>query len=590
MAAPCRDRALGRERALATIALMMLLAPSADAQSGLRPGDERAPLPVPAAEPPSPLRDDGRRVRPRDATVDDLVRPESARANDSATALAEALSIRASGFEIRGATAFSRDRLHALFTPYVDRPLTTLELLAAVDSLRTLYQEAGYTTTTVHLPDQNLADGVVRVDVIEGRLDGISIRGAHHHRDAYFRYRLAGLTATPLDVRRLRRRLESLQREPGILRLAAVLEESGPGRHHLVIGVEEKTPWSLRARASNARSPSIGSLGGRLEGGHTSLAGFGDTLSLAGQWSTGLRDFRAAWEVPITPWATRLGIAYRRGRGEIVEEDFERFDIEGRFESLSLSIRQPVIRRDGFDVWLGVSGDWRRAASSIFERVECFQADLADCTPSAAILRLRGDASWRTARRAIAARSTLSIGLDVLAATAERDAGDRDGEFVAWLAQLQFAERLPEIEPIPRLDGTQLLVRFDLQLANDPLLAVEQIAVGGARTVRGYRQNQIVRDNGAIGSIELRVPVWRTGFDRTIVEWAPFVDIGHAWDRRRGRSPDRTLVAAGMALRVALPGDLRAELSWAHRFRDDLTRGDRLQRRGIYFEVLWNVF
>lgn len=223
-------------------------------------------------------------------------------------------------------------------------------------------------------------------------------------------------------------------------------------------------------------------------------------------------------------------------------------------------------------------------------RVDCLQLGLRDCTPSAAILRLRSDATWRGARRAVALRSTVSVGVDALGATVERDAGDRDGEFVSGLLQLQWAELLPEIPAAPWLDGTQLLFRGDLQLASDPLLSIEQIAIGGARSVRGYRQNQIVRDNGAIASLELRLPVWRTGFQRSIVELAPFVDYGSGWDRRRARTPDETLVSAGLALRVAPTERVHGELSWAHRFRDDLPRGDRLQAEGIYFEVVWDVF
>ncbi|MEZ4355737.1 MAG: ShlB/FhaC/HecB family hemolysin secretion/activation protein [Myxococcota bacterium] len=548
------------------------------AQPILRPADEGPDAPTPramdASASPPPLS-------PREPGED-----ETATAADATASLV----IRPTAFEVLGCTAFDASEIEALFADAVGRPLTTLDLLALVDRLRDHYWRAGFRTSEVVLPDQSLADGVVRLMVLEGAVEEIVIEGAVHVRSTWYRARLRRATRTPLDVEALTRRLEQLQAEPGVERLTATLVELGPGRHRLALRVEERPPWSLRASASNHRSPAIGSLGGGLEAGIASLTGLGDELRVAGQLSEGLRDLRVSWDAPLTPWDTRVGVAYRQGRADVVERDFEQLDIQGRFESVALELRQPVLRTRTLEIGLAASGEWRKSTSSLLGRVDCLQLGLRDCTPSAAILRLRSDATWRGARRAVALRSTVSVGVDALGATVERDAGDRDGEFVSGLLQLQWAELLPEIPAAPWLDGTQLLFRGDLQLASDPLLSIEQIAIGGARSVRGYRQNQIVRDNGAIASLELRLPVWRTGFQRSIVELAPFVDYGSGWDRRRARTPDETLVSAGLALRVAPTERVHGELSWAHRFRDDLPRGDRLQAEGIYFEVVWDVF
>lgn len=104
----------------------------------------------------------------------------------------------------------------------------------------------------------------------------------------------------------------------------------------------------------------------------------------------------------------------------------------------------------------------------------------------------------------LAARSTLSFGLDALGATTH--GGDApDGRFFAWLAQLQWGHRLPE-----RYRGSELIARLDAQLTGDRLLSLEKFGMGGLRTVRGYQENQLVRDNGIAGSVELRVPVLQT--------------------------------------------------------------------------------
>jgi len=80
--------------------------------------------------------------------------------------------------------------------------------------------------------------------------------------------------------------------------------------------------------------------------------------------------------------------------------------------------------------------------------------------------------------------------------------------------------------------GLQALTRLDVQLASAPLLPLEQIAVGGRYSVRGYRENQLVRDNGVIGSVEARVPVVRNVSWADVVELASFMDAGTALLRR----------------------------------------------------------
>ena len=100
-----------------------------------------------------------------------------------------------------------------------------------------------------------------------------------------------------------------------------------------------------------------------------------------------------------------------------------------------------------------------------------------------------------------------------------------DGRFVAWLGQFQRTRRLSDW-------GLQGLTRLDVQLASAPLLPLEQIVVGGPYSVRRYRENQLVRDNGVMGSVEARVPVMRSVSWADVVELASFVDAGMAWNTK----------------------------------------------------------
>ena len=105
------------------------------------------------------------------------------------------------------------------------------------------------------------------------------------------------------------------------------------------------------------------------------------------------------------------------------------------------------------------------------------------------VLRLSQEWIDRGQNHVLALRSTFNFGLDVLDATDNGMPGDPNGKFFSWLGQAQYVHRLFNTQ-------NQFILRVTGQWTDDQLLALEQISVGGAETVRGYRENQLVRDRG----------------------------------------------------------------------------------------------
>jgi hemolysin activation/secretion protein len=190
----------------------------------------------------------------------------------------------------------------------------------------------------------------------------------------------------------------------------------------------------------------------------------------------------------------------------------------------------------------------------------------------------------------LAARSQLSIGLPILGAT-DRDipasalgvGGLRqpDGNFVAWLAQLQWVRRF---QPW----GVRTIARVDAQLASDALPSLERFPVGGHLSVRGYRENQIVRDQGVVVSLELRLPFEPFEGRAGLFELAPFADYGYANNRRNPTPHPDDLASVGIGLLWSL-GPVEAQIYWGHQLVDSDTSGD-LQDDGVQFRVGVRVF
>ena len=94
-----------------------------------------------------------------------------------------------------------------------------------------------------------------------------------------------------------------------------------------------------------------------------------------------------------------------------------------------------------------------------------------------------------------------------------------------------------------------------LQLTNRPLFPIEQFALGGIDTVRGYREYLTVTDDAALISAELHIPVGKLRLpylaktdDAGTMQFVPFYDYGRGWnvDRPTPYPPNISGVGAGL--------------------------------------------
>jgi hemolysin activation/secretion protein len=196
------------------------------------------------------------------------------------------------------------------------------------------------------------------------------------------------------------------------------------------------------------------------------------------------------------------------------------------------------------------------------------------------VLRLVADYLDRGRTQVIAARSTFSVGLDAFNSTINEDAPD--SRFVAWLGQVQYVRRLSEQR------GDSIRLRADLQLTDDELLPVEQYAVGGLDSVRGYRSFQLLRDYGYTASIEYRIPLFSNPVGARNLQFAAYVDTGGAKFKERDNPDPSSLTGVGVGLIWSPAREFFAELYYAEGL-DDVPDppSSHLQDESIYFRLIY---
>jgi hemolysin activation/secretion protein len=128
------------------------------------------------------------------------------------------------------------------------------------------------------------------------------------------------------------------------------------------------------------------------------------------------------------------------------------------------------------------------------------------------------------------------------------------------------------------------------QWTAESLLGLEQMSIGGRETVRGYRENQLVRDTGIAASVEFRIPVLFDSEGAGIVHLAPFFDFGGGWNVNGSPKPT-TLSSAGVGLLANPWKQVAAELYWGHPFRDiDIEDDNSAQDLGLHFRLNISAF
>ena len=454
-------------------------------------------------------------------------------------------------FEIRGAERLRPDELAALTAPLTGRVVYYSEIESLRAQITEAYRTQGFVAAGARIPDQTLRDGVFVLEVVEGRLVDLEIRGEGRLPVSRYEVQLRNGAGDVPNVFRIEEALQILQSDPAIERVdAQLLPEGPPGDARLAVTIVEATPWRASAGYSNHTNPAIGEHGADLGVGHVNLFGFGDELALDGRITEGLLLLDGRYRIPVNAYGTRVGFDLRLNRAEIIDEGFQDLDITSRSETVGLVVEQGLYRSLQTSASAFVSAEYRGAETRL--RDETIPLG-SDAEPKLTVLRGGGQLQYRSRQRVFAARGVVSWGIDALGATGPGRAG-ADARFVSGLLQLQAAERLPF--------GIQAILRADAQLAASRLLPLERFALGGASTVRGYRENELLRDNGVLASFELRAPLYRRADGAFEVGASVFTDFARGWDRGP-RTRGKNLWSAGVGLRSRLWGRIELEGLWA---------------------------
>ncbi|MBD2511077.1 ShlB/FhaC/HecB family hemolysin secretion/activation protein [Nostoc muscorum FACHB-395] len=491
-------------------------------------------------------------------------------------------------FEVIGSTVFSPEELAVATAEFTKRPISLSEVYQARSKITDLYVRNGYITSGAYIPPQTIQSGVVKIQVVEGKLEDIQVTGTRRLNPNYVRSRLAIATSAPLNRQRLLEALQLLQLNPLIQNVSAELSAgSRTGSSLLEVKVSEAKTFSSQIVLDNGRSPSVGSFRRRLQLNEANLLGLGDALGVAYTNTDGSNSLDANYTLPLNPRNGTLTFNYGITSSNVIEPPFDVLDIHSDSRYYELTFRQPIVQTPTQEFALGLTASRRESDISSLLQREGFPGSVlspgADEQGHTKVSAFRFFQEWtsRNSREVIALRSQFSLGIDILSPTINQNAPD--SRFFAWQGQAQWVRLLaPE---------TLMLLRLNTQLASRTLLPLEQFGLGGQDSIRGYRQDYLLTDNGTFVSAEVQVPILRLPKIDSTLQVVPFVDFGVGWNSSDRENPNpNTLAAVGLGLRWSQGDRFTVRLDWGVPLISVESNERTLQENGLYFSLLYNPF
>ena len=451
-------------------------------------------------------------------------------------------------FVFEGNTVYSDDELRAVVAELEGQALTLEEVYAAADVLTDFYLKNGYSVALVTVPAQQVADGTVRFEAIEGRISQLHLEGNARYRPAVLHSHLARVERGEiLRFDHLERGVLLLNDLPGLLARSVIVPGEEYGTSTIRLNVEE-SPWDARLALDNHGPESVGEWRTNADININSLAGIGDRLDLGVTLSENnlLRQGRIAWSRPIGSDGGRLGLSYSRAEYD-VGGDFVILGISGRSENARIQYSHPHLRSRRKNLYWNLAASHSRGRS-VMDGV----ADLlTDSTVNLLEVGLNHDVRLEHGTR----NASLRLATNLRRNGTENDGTTRDGGVPLRLNLSGGGEHFFD-------GGWSLAGRGELQLSADSLPDTAQIGIGGPHSVRGFIASRHRGDQGLLATAEVRR--YRNRDDFMLV-LRGFVDAGVIKRKRplAGQRRSDELASLGLGVSAVFNENINLDLSWA---------------------------
>lgn len=471
-------------------------------------------------------------------------------------------------YKVTGATLLPAARIESLLQPFTGRQRDFGSVQGALRALERAYAEAGYSAVQVVLPEQELRDGSVRIDVTELKLGKLTVEGNRFFGEENIRRTLPALTeGTAPNVDAVARNLRTANESPSKSTAVLLKEGSTPGTVDAVARVSDQKAWRAALTLDTTGTPSTGTLRSAVAMQHANI--FDRDQVLSGQFITSpqypskVTIVGLGYHIPLYRLGDSIDLAYVYSdvNSGQVSTSIGSLGISGggNFTTFRYNLNLP--RRGNWDNRFIFSAEWKEYSNDVRQ-----PGAANSLIPDAEVHPLSVGFSGRRRTEADDLSFFLSAVRNIPGGTnggteAFNRPGARPGGSPNYTIYRYGASYL---KLLPR--DWQFRVSANGQHTTDMLIAGEQFGIGGMDSVRGFLEREIANDRGLRSGVELYTPDTGVGIEQGFrSRGVVFIDHGYVSRVRplQGEVRSETIYSYGVGLRAFYRESVSLRLDFA---------------------------
>ena len=394
-----------------------------------------------------------------------------------------------------------------------DSGMTIGQMQQIATAVTEYYRSAGFILAQAFIPAQEVVDGIVTIEVLEGTLGNVLAEGNKKFSDAVLAKPFEQLIDSPVTAESIESAILTVSDYPGLSVFGVFQPGREVGETDLTLRVQDEKPFAATARFDNHGTRFTGERRAFADFTWNNPLGQGDHLT-----ATLLKQYRPKnsvfgsieYEVPIGPPGMSIGGSYQHNPFRVGAE-LDQANLSGESKIGKIFVRRTLkrSRQTNINGRLG----WKRGNSITKQNL----AEISKDNISA----IEGEVTFDnidTENRAINLGSVgFTMGLgdglggddDGTASARNANAAEVDPGRVGGsgkVASNDFAKFNASYSRLQLLGENQsLLVRLEGQYSNNLLTSLEQYSIGGPSSVRAFNISEKLFDSAFFSSAEWTV-------------------------------------------------------------------------------------
>jgi hemolysin activation/secretion protein len=466
-------------------------------------------------------------------------------------------------YVVNGNTVLPVTEVEKAVYSYLGEERSIDDVEKARSALETAFHKAGYLTVFVNIPEQEVNAGIVKLDVLEGKVEKLEVVGSKYHSLGKIKTRVAEFKEGNVPhFPTVQKQIASVNTNQDRTVAPVLRPGKTPGMVEVDLKVDDKLPVHAGLEYNNRYNPNTTAtrLSGNLR--YDNLWQLDHSLSLGFQVTpedvNQTKVFTGTYVIPYEgDYYATYAVVSKSDVSAVGD-----VSVVGNGNLYGFRYIHPLPNVDNYYHNLTLGIDYK----DFQQTTKILGADALNAPIQYTPLVIGYTGNFNT--------PTSTTKLDLNLNFSLRGFGNHENQFKQkrFDSTANYAYIRSELAHTQRVfQDWQLYGSLGGQFTKDSLISNEQYFLGGLQTVRGYLEANALGDYGINAKLELRTPETHPGFLPWVssVRGMAFYDYGYA--KIHDPLPSQTeafyLASTGFGLQLKAPRGIFAQLDFAHVLR-----------------------